>query len=76
MQDLAAWVRHPYSAIDTCMSVADSVSRFVLASATLGKVASQLQNGDQESRHRVIVEYAGDRGEGTKSRKRINRDGS
>jgi len=77
MQDLAAWVRHPYSAIDTCMSVADSVSRLVLASATLGKVASQLQNGDPESRHRVIVEYAGDRGEGIrKSRKRINRDGS
>ena len=53
MQDLSAWIRHPYSAILTCISVADSVSRLVQASATLGKVASHLQNGDPESRHRV-----------------------
>jgi hypothetical protein len=59
MQNLSAWIRHPYSAIHTCIFVADSVSGLVQASATLGKVASHLQNGDPESRHRGICRWGG-----------------
>ena len=73
MQDLAAWVRHPGSDIHTCLPVADAVGQLARASATLAKVAVRLQNGDPESRHRVIVEYAEPGGGGVRqSRKRIN----
>jgi hypothetical protein len=75
VQDLAAYIRHPSTPIHDSVSAADSVSRLVLASATLGKVAMRLQSGEPESRHRVIVEYAEAQGERVcKSRKRINRD--
>jgi hypothetical protein len=73
MQDFATWIHQPNTSIHTCVSVADSVARLVQASAVIGKVAAQLQNGDPESRHRVIVEYAGPDGGGVaRSRKRIN----
>lgn len=73
MQDFATWIRSPHNSIHTCVEVADTVARLAQSSAVLGKVAARVQNGDPESRHRVIVEYAGPQGEGvTQSRKRIN----
>jgi hypothetical protein len=71
MQDFAAWFRHPRTEIETCIHVARAVGELMTASAALGKVATRLQNGDPESRHRVIVEYP-EGGGVAPSRKRIN----
>jgi len=75
MQDFATWIVHqPNTDIHAYVAMADSVARLAQSSAVLGKVAARLQNGDPESRHRVIVEYAGPDGGGVaQSRKRINR---
>ena len=74
IEDLSRYVQHPDSDVLMTIPVADAVSRMVLASASLGKVASRLQNGETESRHRVIVEYAAP-GEGVgETRKRISRE--
>jgi hypothetical protein len=73
MRDFATWVNSPRAPIEKCIAVADSVGQLARASAQLGKVAVRLQNGDPESRHRVIVEYAEPQGGGVRqTRKRLN----
>lgn len=73
MRDFATWVNSPRAPIEKCIAVADSVGQLARASAQLGKVAMRLQNGDPESRHRVIVEYAdAEGGGGRQMRKRLS----
>ena len=64
MRDYADWVHLPHAPIDDCMRVSDALARLMTASATLATVSARLQKGDPESRHRMIVEYAGPEGEG------------
>jgi hypothetical protein len=73
MQDFATWINGPEAPIEKCIAVADSFGQLARASAQLGKVAVRLQNGDPESRHRVIVEYADAEGGGVRqTRKRLS----
>lgn len=78
MQDFSAWVHHPRSEITECVHVSRAVSELVTASATLAKIATQLQQGEPETRHRVIVEHAVPPAGGgvRRSRKRINHGGA
>lgn len=64
MRDFADWVHHPSAGIGDCIRVGDALGRIMTASATLATVSARLQKGDPESRHRMIVEYAGHQGEG------------
>ena len=71
MQDFTGWIRNSGSEMQTRMHVSHAVAHLMEACAALGKVATRLQNGDPESRHRVIVEYP-EGGGVAQSRKRIN----
>ena len=63
MRDFADWVHSP-TEIDSCIQVSHALGSLMTASATLATVSARLQKGDPESRHRMIVEYAGHEGEG------------
>ena len=73
MDTFNRYIAHPHAPIRDCMEVSDCVSKLTQASANLAKVAVRLQNGDPESRHRVIVEYAEPQGGGGRqTRKRLS----
>jgi len=73
MDTFNRYIAHPYARILDCAAASDCVSKLALASANLAKVAVRLQNGDPESRHRVIVEYAEPQGGGVRqTRKRLS----
>ena len=73
MDTFNRYIAHPHAPIRDCMEVSDCVSKLTLASANLATVAVRLQNGDPESRHRVIVEYAEPQGGGVRqTRKRLS----
>ena len=73
MDTFNRYIAHPHAPIRDCMEVSDCVSKLTLASANLATVAVRLQNGDPESRHRVIVEYADPQGGGVRqARKRLS----
>lgn len=58
MRDFSAWIHHPGSEISECVHVSHAVSEMIKSSATLAKIAAQLQQGEPETRHRIIVEHA------------------
>ena len=62
MRDYTDWVHSPSVPMEECMNVGDAIARMMTASATLAAVAVRFQNGEPESRQRLIVEYAGTRG--------------
>jgi hypothetical protein len=67
MRDLAAFVRFPRLDMVDRMHVAQTLGGLMESSTTLGKVATRLKHGQEETRHRVIVEHAAPppkRGEG------------
>jgi hypothetical protein len=73
MDTFNRYIAHPHAPIRDCMEISNCVAKLTLASANLAKVAMRLQNGDPESRHRVIVEYADAEGGGVRqTRKRLN----
>jgi hypothetical protein len=78
MRDFPLRIRNPTSDVGDRVYVAGAVSGLVTASATLAKVAAQLQHGAPETRHRIIVErdFASAGGGAAPSRKRINHGGA
>jgi hypothetical protein len=56
MRDLAAFVRFPHLDMIDRMQVAQTLGGLMESSATLGKVATRLKHGQEETRHRIIVE--------------------
>ena len=57
MRDYADWVHQPSAGIGDCIRVGDALGRIMTASAMLATVATRLQKGEPETRHRMIVEY-------------------
>lgn len=74
MRDFSAWIHHPHSAISDCVNVSRAVSELVASSAALAKISARLQQGESETRHRIIVErdFSSAGGGVARSRKRIN----
>lgn len=77
MRDFSSWIHHPGSGIGDCVHVSHAVSELVTSSAALAKIATRLQHGQSETRHRIIVErdFSSAGGGVARSRKRINHGG-
>jgi hypothetical protein len=77
MRDLAAFVRFPHLDMTDRMHIAQTLGSLMQSSATLGKVATRLKHGPEETHHRITVcreDAPAGRGEGVpQSRKRIKR---
>lgn len=78
MRDFSSWIHQPGTGIGDCVHVSHAVSELVTSSAALAKIATRLQHGATETRHRIIVErdFASAGGGVARSRKRIRHDGA